>query len=127
MSLTPKIRLRTRLLAACLMAVAIAVPLSATTTTVSAATAQGPCDIYAAGGTPCETAHSTTRALFAAYNGPLYQVQRASDHAYSDISLLSAGGACSLVFTPRLNEWQGYRRVDLEVVDFQPGAVDRLG
>ena len=33
--------------------------------------AEGPCDIYAAAGTPCVAAHSTTRALFAAYNGPL--------------------------------------------------------
>ncbi|WP_221891597.1 arabinofuranosidase catalytic domain-containing protein [Microbispora sp. KK1-11] len=40
-----------------------------------------PCDIYAAGGTACAAAHSTTRALFASYNGPLYQVQRASDHS----------------------------------------------
>jgi len=31
-----------------------------------------PCDIYAAGGTPCIAAHSTTRALYASYNGPLY-------------------------------------------------------
>ena len=35
-----------------------------------AATA-GPCDIYASGGTPCVAAHSTTRALYGAYNGPL--------------------------------------------------------
>jgi single-stranded-DNA-specific exonuclease len=40
--------------------------------------------------------------------------------------LMSAGGCCSLVFTPRLNEWQGFRRVDLEVVDFQPGAEAEL-
>ncbi|WP_055588143.1 arabinofuranosidase catalytic domain-containing protein [Streptacidiphilus griseoplanus] len=51
-----------------------------------------PCDLYATGGTPCVAAHSTTRALFAAYNGPLYQIQRASDHSYRDIGLLSAGG-----------------------------------
>ncbi|HEY3610855.1 MAG TPA: arabinofuranosidase catalytic domain-containing protein [Pseudonocardiaceae bacterium] len=51
-----------------------------------------PCDIYAAGGTPCVTAHSTVRALFASYNGPLYQVQRASDHSFADIGLMSAGG-----------------------------------
>jgi hypothetical protein len=37
-------------------------------------------------------AHSTTRALFAAYNGPLYQVTRTSDGATHDIGLLSAGG-----------------------------------
>src|SRR5947209_1396308 len=95
-SLILRIRRRTRLLAACLMAVAIAVPFTAAvTTTASAATAQGPCDIYAAGGTPCETAHSTVRALFAAYNGPLYQVQRSSDHAYSDIGLIAAGGVAN--------------------------------
>ena len=52
-----------------------------------------PCDIYGAGGTPCVAAHSTTRALFAAYNGPLYQVRRSSDNATRDIGLLSAGGS----------------------------------
>ena len=57
----------------------------------NAATSQA-CDIYAAGGTPCVAAHSTTRALFATYNGPLYQIQRSSDHSFLDIGLLSAGG-----------------------------------
>ncbi|MEW1838902.1 arabinofuranosidase catalytic domain-containing protein, partial [Nonomuraea angiospora] len=38
-----------------------------------------PCDIYASGGTPCVAAHSTTRALYASYNGSLYQVRRSSD------------------------------------------------
>jgi hypothetical protein len=51
-----------------------------------------PCDLYAAGGTPCVAAHSTTRALFSAYNGPLYQVKRASDGATTDVGVLSAGG-----------------------------------
>jgi hypothetical protein len=51
-----------------------------------------PCDIYASAGTPCVAAHSTTRALLAAYNGPLYQVKRASDGATTNISTLSAGG-----------------------------------
>ncbi len=51
-----------------------------------------PCDVYAAAGTPCVAAHSIIRALFAAYNGPLYQIQRASDKQYLDIGLLSAGG-----------------------------------
>jgi hypothetical protein len=40
---------------------------------------QGPCDIYAAAGDPCVAAHSTTRALYASYNGPLYQILRRSD------------------------------------------------
>jgi hypothetical protein len=48
---------------------------------------QGPCDIYAAGGTPCVAAHSTTRALFAGYNGPLYQVMRQSDGRTLDIGV----------------------------------------
>jgi hypothetical protein len=56
------------------------------------AATQGPCDIYAAGGTPCVAAHSTTRALYAAYNGSLYQVRRASDNATQNIGLLSTGG-----------------------------------
>jgi hypothetical protein len=49
---------------------------------------QGPCDIYAAGGTPCVAAHSTTRALYASYNGPLYQVMRLSDSAVKDIGVV---------------------------------------
>ena len=52
----------------------------------------GPCDIYADGDTPCVAAHSTTRALFDNYNGPLYQVQRASDGTTAEISPQSAGG-----------------------------------
>ena len=57
-----------------------------------AAAASLPCDIYAANGTPCVAAYSTTRALFASYNGPLYQVQRASDGQSLNIGLLSQGG-----------------------------------
>jgi len=51
-----------------------------------------PCDIYGSGGTPCVCAHSTVRALFSAYNGNLYQVQRGSDRATRNIGLLAAGG-----------------------------------
>ncbi len=40
--------------------------------------------------------------------------------------LMSAEGRCCLVFSPRINEWQGYRRVDLEVIDFQAGAEAHL-
>jgi len=59
------------------------------------ALAQGPtrpCDIYAAGGTPCVAAHSTVRALYSAYNGNLYQVRRTSDNTTKNIPVLSAGG-----------------------------------
>ncbi len=49
---------------------------------------QGPCDVYAAGGAPCVAAHSTTRALYASYNGPLYQVLRQSDGKTLDIGVV---------------------------------------
>ncbi len=49
---------------------------------------QGPCDIYAAAGDPCVAAHSTTRALYASYNGPLYQVMRQSDGTTLDIGVV---------------------------------------
>ncbi len=49
---------------------------------------QGPCDIYAAAGDSCVAAHSTTRALYAAYNGPLYQVLRQSDGKTLDIGVV---------------------------------------
>jgi hypothetical protein len=39
---------------------------------------KGPCDIYASAGDRCVAVHSTTRALYASYNGPLYQVLRQS-------------------------------------------------
>jgi hypothetical protein len=57
--------------------------------------ATGPCDIYGNADTPCVAAHSTTRALYGSYNGPLYQVRRASDGATSNISPLSAGGVAN--------------------------------
>ena len=46
---------------------------------------EGPCDIYRKGGTPCVTAHSTTRVLYSKYSGPLYQVVREKDGATLDI------------------------------------------
>ncbi|MFC7384873.1 arabinofuranosidase catalytic domain-containing protein [Sphaerisporangium rhizosphaerae] len=62
--------------------------------TAQAATSQ-PCDIYASGGTPCVAAHSTTRALYGAYSGPLYQVRRSSDNTTRDVAPLSAGGVAN--------------------------------
>ena len=59
------------------------------------AATQEPCDIYAAGGTPCVAAHSTTRALYAAYSGNLYQVRRSSDNTTLNIATVSAGGVAN--------------------------------
>jgi single-stranded-DNA-specific exonuclease len=41
--------------------------------------------------------------------------------------LMSAGGKCCVVFTPKINEWQGRRTVEMEVKDFQAGGRARLG
>jgi hypothetical protein len=53
----------------------------------------GPCDLYAWGGTPCVAAHSTTRVLYAGYRGPLYEIERASDHRVLQITPLADGYA----------------------------------
>lgn len=39
---------------------------------------------------------------------------------------LTAAGRCCLAFVPRINEWNGYSNVELEVSDFQPGPSPRL-
>jgi hypothetical protein len=54
---------------------------------------QGPCDIYATGGTPCVAAYSTVRLLSGAYTGPLYQVHRTSDGKTLDIAADASGFA----------------------------------
>jgi non-reducing end alpha-L-arabinofuranosidase len=51
-----------------------------------------PCDLFASA-TPCVAAISTTRALYSAYTGPLYQVTRQSDGSHKDIGLLRSGYA----------------------------------
>jgi hypothetical protein len=85
---TVNIRIRALIAASALIAAGAGV---AGTRSASAATSL-PCDIFAAAGTPCVAAHSTTRALFASYNGPLYQVRRSSDSHTLNIGVLSAGG-----------------------------------
>jgi non-reducing end alpha-L-arabinofuranosidase len=52
---------------------------------------KGPCDIYALDGGPCVAAHSTVRALYASYTGPLYQVKKV-DGMTKDIAPVVAGG-----------------------------------
>jgi non-reducing end alpha-L-arabinofuranosidase len=61
---------------------------------------EGPCDIYRAAGTPCVAAHSTTRALYASYSGPLYQVKRQPDGKTMDIGVVGgyANAAAQDVF-----------------------------
>src|SRR5262249_10523667 len=40
--------------------------------------------------------------------------------------LMAESGQCCVVFTPRINEWQGRRSVELEITDFQSGPRARL-
>ena len=90
------VRSRLRHLRKAALSAGAAVALTAGILAGTAGTAQAavslPCDIYAAAGTPCVAAHSTVRALYAAYNGPLYQVKRASDGTTTNIGTLAAGG-----------------------------------
>src|SRR5471030_2502582 len=66
--------------------------MTGTTKKIVPARPEGTCDIYAAGGSPCVAAHSTTRALYASYNGPLYQVMRQSDGKTLNIGVVSNAG-----------------------------------
>ncbi len=60
-----------------------------TTRNAPPARPQGPCDIYTAAGDPCVAAYSSVRALYASYNGPLYQVLRQSDGKTLDIGVVA--------------------------------------
>src|SRR5216683_8292967 len=98
----PRARLRTLAAGMAIALLPVAAAVATATAPQAAPVAQappprprGPCDIYAAGGTPCVAAHSTTRALYASYNGPLYQVRRSSDNTYQSIYPLSAGGVAN--------------------------------
>ena len=44
-----------------------------------------------------------------------------------DFEKLTNGGTISLAFTPKINEWQGRKNVEIEVVDFVPGDVPPFG
>ena len=54
---------------------------------------EGPCDVYTAAGNACVAAYSTTRAMYAAYDGPLYQVLRQSDGKTLDIGVVQSVAA----------------------------------
>ncbi len=41
--------------------------------------------------------------------------------------LLAAGGSCCLAFTPKVNEFRGNRKIELQVVDLKPGQSVQLG
>ena len=66
---------------------------NATTSKAASSRPKGPCDIYADANNPCVAAHSTTRAMYASYNGPLYQVMRQSDGKKLDIGIVQSSAS----------------------------------
>ncbi len=83
--------MKTFRLAALLLLASMAAPPAAPVLAQAApAGPNGPCDIYGAAGNPCVAAHSTTRALYASYKGPLYQVLRQSDGKSLNIGVVPA-------------------------------------
>src|SRR6186713_80773 len=99
MSLTPRTRLghmkmsithlQTLALALTLIGATLTAGQAATVRSVPPPRPEGPCDVYAAAGNSCVAAHSTTRALYASYRGPLYQVLRQSDGKTLDIGVVA--------------------------------------
>lgn len=53
---------------------------------------QGPCDILGTAGNPCVAAHSTVRALYAKYAGPLYTVVHTDTNQTAYVHVLKPGG-----------------------------------
>ena len=87
--------LRPNLAAAAAVAVLVSGAMFVPSATAAQAAPPAPCDIYAAAGTPCVAAHSTTRALYAGYNGSLYQVRRSSDKKTLNMGTVGAGGVAN--------------------------------
>jgi hypothetical protein len=77
---------------ALLAALALALGALIASTAPAQAATELPCDIYASHGTACVAAHSTVRALYEGYDGPLYQVERLSDSTTKDVYPLTTGG-----------------------------------
>ncbi len=40
--------------------------------------------------------------------------------------LMSAAGDCCLAFTPKINDWKGYKKLELQVIDLKPGKTVTL-
>jgi single-stranded-DNA-specific exonuclease len=40
--------------------------------------------------------------------------------------LMSAGGECCVVFVPQINEWNGQRKLELQIIDMKPGSTAAL-
>jgi hypothetical protein len=81
-----------------------------------------PCDIYAADGGPCVAAHSTVRALYAGYAGPLYQVKKV-DGTTKDIAPLAPGG---LANSADQDAFCGVDACTISIIYDQSGSANHL-
>lgn len=68
---------------------------------------EGPCDILGAAGNPCVAAHSTVRALYGEYDGPLYTVLHTQSNLSADVYALKPGGFANVQQHERLCPKQG--------------------
>jgi len=41
--------------------------------------------------------------------------------------LMSSNGDCCIAFTPKVNEWNGYKKIELQIIDLRPGKSVELG
>ena len=65
---------------------------------LTSAAAEGPCDILGAADNQCVAAHSTVRALYANYSGPLYKLSRTDGHS-ANVDALEPGGFANITTT----------------------------
>lgn len=66
-----------------------------TVISLAISSSQGPCDILLKAGNPCVAAHSTTRALYSEYSGPLYNLSRA-DGKWKTVGPVAPGGVANI-------------------------------
>jgi hypothetical protein len=81
-----------------------------------------PCDIYAEDGGPCVAAHSTVRALLAAYDGSLYQVKK-SDGSTQDVGVLAPGGFANAAAQ---DDFCGDEKCTISIIYDQTGKGNHL-
>jgi single-stranded-DNA-specific exonuclease len=41
--------------------------------------------------------------------------------------LTASGGDCCIAFTPKINEWKGFKKIELQIIDLKPGKTAELG
>lgn len=93
---------------------------------VAAFASKGPCDIYDAAGTPCVAAHSMVRALYSAYEGPLYSLRRESDNKTLVINVKPGTGFADSEKQVRFCFYQQVCRVE-RIYDQSPRGNHLIG